>query len=136
MANFNSFFIVKPFHLNPMTTKEFNTTPNIGVVDGDYQMDLACDFNKVVDKTSVSIEIIGDDTPKMIKAEDAISLIDKCINTYLVKIEVIEFAINDYDRGFKSHISKEDKHRLVSRKHERCCFIKDLTKIKTKIDKL
>ncbi len=130
------FYYQTLFHLNPMTTKECNTTPIVGAVDGDYQIDSTCDFNKVVDKTSISIEIIGDDTPKTIKAEDVISLIDKCINIYLVKIEAIEFIVNEYDRGFKSHVSKEDKHRLVSRKHECCCFIKDLDEIKNKIQNL
>lgn len=119
-----------------MTPKDLKPNPNPCHVDADYLTDSVCDFNKVVDKTTVSIEIVDNDSPKLIKVDDVFAIIDKYVNTYLVKIEALEFIINDYDRGFKHHISKEDKHRMVSKKYERCCFIKNLNNIKHKIENL
>ena len=117
-----------------MTNSNYNSKPDINdIVD---EMDLICDFNSVVDKTKISIDVSNTDDIKLINIKDVLSVIDHLISLYCAKVEAINYIVDEHDKGNMHHVSKHDKQRLVSRKHERCCFIKDLTEIKTKIDKL
>ena len=117
-----------------MLNNNCNAKPDVNyIVD---EMDSICDFNSVIDKTKIPINVSNIDDVKHVSVKDVLSIIDEIINTYCVKIEAINYIVDEHDKGNTHHVSKHDKQRLVSRRHERCCFIKDLTNIKNKIENL
>ena len=117
-----------------MTNNNCNSKPDVNdIVD---EMDSVCDFNSVIYKTKIPIDISNIDDVKHVNVKDVLSIIDKIINVYCVKIEAINYIVDEHDKGNMHHVSKHDRQRFVSRRHERCCFIKDLTNIKNKIENL
>ena len=106
-----------------MLNNNCNAKPDVNDIVN--EMDSICDFNGVIDKTKIPIDVSNIDDVKHVSVKDVLSIIDEIINTYCVKIEAINYIVDEHD-----------KQRLVSRRHERCCFIKDLTNIKNKIENL
>ena len=117
-----------------MLNNNCNAKPDVNDIVN--EMDSICDFNGVIDKTKIPIDVSNIDDVKHVSVKDVLSIIDEIINTYCVKIEAINYIVDEHDKGNTHHVSKHDKQLLVSRRHERCCFIKDLTNIKNKIENL
>lgn len=107
-----------------------------GICDIVDEIDSVCDFNRIVDKTQIPIEVANVEEFKHLNVQDVFAVIDHLIDAYCVKIQALDYIIDERDKGNMHHVNKHDKQRIVSRKHERCCFIRDLDELKSKIKNL
>ena len=70
-----------------MTNNNCNSKPDVNdIVD---ETDSVCDFNSVIDKTKIPIDISNIDDIKHVNVKDVLSIIDKIINVYCVKIKLL-----------------------------------------------